>query len=187
MTPLNPYVFDFRKALQATAVLVRADSGSAPSSYLRILKLLYIAERRCIEQRGVPISGDRFFALEKGPVNHHVMNLIKNRHDRSAEWFGFIETDQTKIKIVRDPGNGALSQFEIDALQWAVSQYSSMDEWDIVDATHEFPEWKETYPGDSRAAEIPFELILKKVGWTEAQARELIQEAERDSELSKFL
>ena len=58
--------FHFERALQASAYLLRLDRKKM--SYLRLLKLLYIADREWLAETGESITGDRAYAMKQGPV-----------------------------------------------------------------------------------------------------------------------
>jgi hypothetical protein len=40
--------------------------------YVRLLKLLYIADREMMAEAGAPVTGDRAVAMDHGPVLSHV-------------------------------------------------------------------------------------------------------------------
>ena len=58
--------FNFERALQASAYLLRLDGKRM--GYLRLLKLLYIADREWLAETGESITGDRAYAMKYGPV-----------------------------------------------------------------------------------------------------------------------
>ena len=60
--PLN-----VEKAIQAIGVLFRHD-GVKSMNYMRLLKLLYIADRNAIQESGRAITGGPVLAKERGPV-----------------------------------------------------------------------------------------------------------------------
>ena len=67
--------FNIEKTIQAIAALLHFH-GSKEMSYLRMLKLLYLADRECLQETGRPITGDRVVAMEHGPVLSSVYDLI---------------------------------------------------------------------------------------------------------------
>jgi uncharacterized phage-associated protein len=73
------FLFNIEKAIQAVAALLHFH-GSKEMSYLRMLKLLYIADRETLKETGRPITGDRIVAMEHGPVLSSVYDLIKGVH-----------------------------------------------------------------------------------------------------------
>ena len=58
----DPFRFNFEKTLQAIAVLLR-QSENRTDNYMRLLKLLYLADRKSLAQMGRPITGDRVVAM----------------------------------------------------------------------------------------------------------------------------
>jgi hypothetical protein len=53
--------FNFKRTLQASAYLLRLDGKRMP--YMRLLKLLYIADREWLAEMGESITGDRAYAI----------------------------------------------------------------------------------------------------------------------------
>ena len=70
------FFFDERKAAQAASVLLDRHEGRMP--YIKLLKLLYLADREALIETGLPITGDRFVSLKFGPVLSRVLDLIKD-------------------------------------------------------------------------------------------------------------
>ena len=58
--------FDFEKSLQAAGCLLELHGDRM--EYVRLLKLLYIADREMMAEAGAPITGDRAVAMDHGPV-----------------------------------------------------------------------------------------------------------------------
>ncbi len=166
--------FQFEKSLQAAAFLLELEGGSM--DYIRLLKLLYIAERESLAQEAAPITGDICKAIRFGPVLSTVYEIIMDRHWRSAEWEGFIKLKGYSVHVVADPGRANLSACVIDKLQEVSRRYRDMNNWDLVEATHKFPEWIKNYP-EGRPGVIPVEDILEAMQ-AEAGTLEVIREEE---------
>jgi len=45
-------------------------------NYLKLMKLLYLADRESMRRNGRPISGDRYVSMDHGPVLSQTLNLI---------------------------------------------------------------------------------------------------------------
>src|SRR5579883_936446 len=58
--------FDFQKTLQASGVLLGLDANRM--AYVRLLKLLSIADRELLAETARTITGDEAVALKNGPV-----------------------------------------------------------------------------------------------------------------------
>ena len=162
--------FDFMKAIQATAVLLAYEKGRR-MSYMRLLKLLYIADRESLAETGWPITGDKPIAMKHGPVLSQVYDLLKGQASRAGEWDGFAHVDGYQVELVADPGRGKLSKGEVARLLDVSGRYRDVDDWALVEETHTFQEWIDNFPGENGAAEIPWEDTLAAVGrsgWKEA-------------------
>jgi len=75
--------FNFQKALQATAWLLRLAGGRMP--YWKLLKLLCIAEREYLVDESEMIFGDRVVAMKYGPVLSNVCLLANRSPDGPIE------------------------------------------------------------------------------------------------------
>lgn len=153
--------FNFQKSLQAAGVLLKLGGGRTP--YLKMLKLLYIADREMLAETAVPITGDRAFAMTNGPVLSQVYDFIKGKTPRSIEWFQYIETHGCDAELKHDPGRGKLSKAEVEKLTEVSERYRDKDQWELSDLTHDFPEWTKHFPlgGDGGSHPIPWEDVLK--------------------------
>jgi len=171
--------FQFLKTAQAISTLLRFHN-TKDMSYLRLLKVMYIADRESIRQTGHPITGDRVVAMERGPVLDSVYKLIKGEHVESPQWSEYFHTVGYRIEMIREPGNGRLSRGDVGILREVTKRYEDLDEWQMVDVTHEFPEWIANDPGKSSRV-IPFEQILEAVG--QSANREAILTEARDNEI----
>src|SRR5438874_6518562 len=148
--------FHFDRTMQASAYLLRLDGKRM--GYLRLLKLLYIADREWLAETGGSITGDRAFAMKNGPVLSSVDDLIKGHGSRAGEWDDHIHTEGYAVELVADPGRGELSKGIVEKLAEVTERYRHIDDWELSERTHEFPEWANHYGGD--ASPIPWQDIL---------------------------
>lgn len=79
--------FNERKAAAAAAFLLQEEAGTM--DYMRLVKLLYLAERESLARLGHPIVGDAYYALDQGPILSRVLDLCK--HESSGAWATQIE------------------------------------------------------------------------------------------------
>jgi len=149
--------FHFARALQASAYLLRLDRKKM--SYLRLLKLLYIADREWLANTGESITGDRACAMKNGPVFSTVYDLIKGNGSRAGQWDDYIHTDGYALELVTDPGRGELSSGIVEKLAEVTERYRDVDDWELSEQTHQFPEWADHYRGS--VSPIPWQDILR--------------------------
>jgi uncharacterized phage-associated protein len=159
------FLFKFDKALHAAAHLL-ARENSKEMSYLRLLKILYLADRETVRHTGRPIVGGPVAAMRHGPVLSSMLDLINGKHSRSLDWAKFIHLDEYRVHLQRDPGQGSLSQFEIHTLDAIAEKFRSFDDWKLVDYTHQHcREWQWNKPsGTVKRKWIPLEALLKALG-----------------------
>lgn len=162
--------FNEKKAAAAAGVLLKYVGGRMP--YMRLVKLLYLADRESLDRVGRPIIGGRYVAMKYGPVLSELLDLVKA--EGGSLWSEFIQTDRFDVVLTREPDLGALSQAEIDLLQEAARLCEKLDQWKLADLTHTFPEWKD--PGTS-AFDIAPEEILRALGKTDEEIEEARQTA----------
>ena len=156
------FTFKYDKAIQAAAYLLRREP-CREMNYMRLIKILYLADRESLRQTGRPITGDRVAAMKQGPVLSEILDLIKGSHLQSPEWVKHIQKDEFMIRLANDPGCANLSRFDIETLERVAEEHRSHDEWEMVEYSHTLPEWRKNNPGDSRKW-IPLIDILETVG-----------------------
>ena len=162
------------KIAQALGVLFRAD-GVDRMNYMRILKLLYIADRESLRETGRPIAGGAVVAMPRGPVLEEVYNLIRGQHRQMPLWGSYFRTSRYDLELLHAPDVGQLSRYEIKKLQEIAQRHENDDEWALSQLTHGFLEWQKNDPGNS-SKPIPLDDILEAVGRAEDKEA-ILQEA----------
>lgn len=158
------YEFDERRAAQAAARLLAACGGEMP--YLKLIKLMYLAERRSMSDDGYSITGDRFFSMPKGPVLSRTLDLIKTRdHAPDAAWPKYVSAPVGfRVRRAGADRRDGLSDYDCDVLDEVAAEFGQMSEWELVEYTHTLPEWRD--PSGS-AVEIDPAEIMKVAGHSE--------------------
>ncbi len=154
--------FNIEKTIQAIAAFLHFH-GSREMSYLRLLKRLYLADRESLRDTGRPITGDRVVAMEHGPVLSSTYDLIKGEHTGWPMWSAYLGKKGYRVELLKDPGNGALSKYEIGKLREITERFADQNEWDLVEFVHGLDEWKKNDPGKS-SKPIPLKDILDAIG-----------------------
>jgi uncharacterized phage-associated protein len=172
---MDPYQFNLRKAIQAAAVLLREEPARRMSR-MRLIKLLYIADRESLRETGEPITGDRAVAMQHGPVLSQVYDRIKGECPRLPEWEEFFASRGRDVEMVKGVPVDDLSRYEIETLQRVCRERADRQDWDVAEETHRFQEWIRNDPGTS-ARPIPLRDILEAVG-RGPNADRIIAEAE---------
>ena len=167
------FPFKTEKAIQAIGVLFRRD-GVKRMSYMRLLKLLYVADREAIMETDRAIIGGSVVAMERGPVLENVYELIRGQHAEMPLWDKHFKKDRYSLELVEDPDVKKLSKYEIQKLQEISKRFENADEWELSKLTHGFHEWEKNNPGAS-SKPICIEDILEGVGRADA-TQDILQE-----------
>lgn len=180
------YTFNIKKTIQAASLLLRCEDGTM--SYMKLIKLLYIADRESIKETGRPMTGDMHFALPHGPVLSHTLDLIKQKHTCTWEWSTFIETNgMDAVTTDADPGIGDLCRWDLRKLREISEKYKGLDQWDLREITHRFPEYIQNDPAntDSNSNPIGLHDILTALNMEdqEAEILEDLQEMKKHEAL----
>lgn len=179
--------FDERKATAAAALLLELAGGTM--EYLRLLKLLYIADREALDALGRPITGDKFVSMKHGPVLSQTYNLIKRvvlpqLPGGGSPWVEHIEgVGRYRVHLKKHPGVGALSEAETAVLAKVFQLYRDHDVWTLRDETHTLPEWED--PGVS-SKEIGVEEMLLVLGKSEADIDAVRQSAREAAQFDRL-
>lgn len=173
------FAFNERKTAEAAAHLLKLAGGSM--DLLVLLKLLYLADRRTLIERGMPITGDRMVAMKKGPVLARVYDATKGKYVAMPSWTQFVshpnEGDPSKrVRLLDEPpAEGRLSDYEITVLREIHGQYGHENKWDLSELTHKLPEYHD--PGDSRLPIDPRTILeaagktKEEIAWSDELAR----------------
>ena len=134
---------------------------------IRLIKLLYLADRKILKDTGRPLFGGRACAMQHGPVHSEILDLINGKRIDETRWSEFIETQGPRfIALIKDPGVAKLAPCEVDALNDVSDSHATMEDWDVAMCTHALQEWKKHYPdlNENTSRPIPLEDILDALG-----------------------
>ncbi len=168
------FVFDEQKSAEAAAYLLRLADGPLPQ--IKLLKLLYIADRQALKETGYPITGARMVSMEHGPVLSQIYDRMTLGDARETPWSLYIRPPRDfEVSLRIEPEWLNLSDYDRDLLGLVWARFGAMDRWALVRLTREFPEW--TDPIGS-SVDIDPAVILREAGWPEAEIRAAAENAE---------
>jgi hypothetical protein len=172
------FIFDIRKAVAATGYLCELNGGSI--DMLKCIKMLYIADRKALVQWHRPITGDKFWSLENGPILSRIYDLIRGRvggpeMDVWQAVFNPREGDTVSLKEGVKPNVKPLSRREKEALAEAHAKIQPLSIGAVIDLVHTFPEWKD--PGKSSLPIDP-----RTIFYYENLGEQAVKEIEEDLE-----
>jgi uncharacterized phage-associated protein len=168
--------FNEKKATQAAARLLELRGGRM--SYLKLIKLLYLADREALLRWGRPITTDRYFAMDRGPVLSRVLDLATDGEDPGSPciWANHITGPSNfEVELKSPAGRDELSDAEAALLEEVFQEHGRKSRWELVELTHKLPEWKDP---QGCAVPITYRDILKAGRKTELEIAAVEDELE---------
>lgn len=185
-----PTLFNEKRTAQAAAFMLHQAGGRLP--LLKLMKLLYLAERESLRAYGEPISGDKLVSMPNGPVLSKTLNMMNGwGGDTRGGWNDWIEDRAGHDFALRDPSmirspekdllELSLSDLEILGSVW--ERFGHMEKFDLVEHTHSgaCPEWEDPR-GSSRP--IPPGRLFKALGYSDEATRSAVEHLKERARLN---
>jgi uncharacterized phage-associated protein len=185
--------FDERRTAQAAAFLLhRAD---APMQLIKLIKLLYLAERLSLQRYGEPITGDKLVSMDHGPVlsrtYNHIVGSVPSMEGGWETWITDKSNHEVALRnknMVRSPEEDLLrlSDSDLEVLDEIWRTFGSWEAFALVDYTHSgaCPEWEDP---DGSSKPIQYETLFKALGYTAAQSQALTERLSAQRQLNDTL
>jgi uncharacterized phage-associated protein len=160
--PFPPLIgFRSQKAAQVCAYF--ASSGGTVEK-LKLIKLVYLAERQFIAEHGHPMLYDELFSLPHGPICSSALNGIDGKLKNHA-WANFIVRRGNDVSAAKKFERGdfdQISKAELAVLEKIWARFKDMSASEIRKYTHEnCPEYTEIERG---RIPITYKELFKAVG-----------------------
>lgn len=174
--------FNSKKVAQVAVYYSNKEGSKIP--VLKLVKLIYLADRKHMQLTGFPITNDRFVSMPQGPVNSVAYNYINGEiADESWQQYMCQRSGNTVSAAARfeEEDLDELSDAEVETLSAVWDEFGGFDKWTIRNWTHDnCPEWQD--PNGSMY-DLPYERVYKFLGIEEPkeQAKMIHEEREIDS------
>jgi uncharacterized phage-associated protein len=157
--------FKVRKAAQIAAFFARKEGGAI--NLLKLVKLIYLANRRAMEKYDYPLIDDYLVSMDQGPVNSTVYDYMNGVRQEREDWEEFVTgrtgyTVGLRHRALSTKDLDELSDADLGILNKIWDRFGRLDEWALVKYTHRHcPEWEDPH-GTSLG--IPYERVFKALG-----------------------
>ena len=121
-----------------------------PTDKVKLVKLLYFADKYHLIKYGRTITNDEYWAMPHGPVGSNAKDVLEfNEFTMSKNECDFAKTliaqageKSFKVKENVDVFSfDFLSESDMEALNFVIKNFGTMDTWKIRDYSHKYPEW----------------------------------------------
>lgn len=178
--------FSERKAAQVAAFFLHRARGQL--EILKLMKLMYLAERASYQKFGEPMIGDRLVSMDNGPALSITLNHM-NRFLPSQEggWDTWVSDRRDYLLAlkheVRDPKEDLLelSDAELELLDAVWTQYGGLGSFQLAELTHRIcPEWEDPH---GSSLPISSSRLLRSLGFDDETSKALEERIEANRRL----
>ena len=172
-----------RLATQMAVAFITKANG--PVGRLRLIKLMYLAEREAMRRFLLPIIGDQIFAMRHGMALSNTARLARGKGEADGEWNQHIVRTTQGLGTRRGVSAGSLgdpSKDDLGVIQRVWERYGDKSQDELVhDVHHKLPEWIDHWDNDDRkthAVPVTYETLYRTIceGVNEADARYLAED-----------
>jgi uncharacterized phage-associated protein len=151
---------------------------------IKLMKLLYIAERRSLARYSMPITGDNYVSMEHGPVLSTTYRLMSSEVEGQTWGSHIAQMKRWKdghdqlVPLVRGIEYASvLRGCEIEILEEVWAEMGAWTKWQLKDYCHEnFKEYDERAEKLKTSINLELETIFAALGDNERLAREKADE-----------
>lgn len=164
--------FNEEKATAAAAYLLKLRGGRM--SHLKLIKLLYLADREAWRRWGFNITTDRYVSMPHGPVVSRIYDLMTVEEPGQTFWSQHVSPPRNwEVELLGEAPSSRLSRAETKLLDEIFAAYGTWDRWRLRDFTHTLPEWKDPH---GSSAPIQERDILAAQGIPNDEIEEILAE-----------
>lgn len=189
----NSMLFQERKAAQMAAFFIYQAGGRL--EILKLMKLMYLAERESLQLFSETITGDAFVSMPHGPVLSMTYDCINGNSNSEAggwnDWIADRENRMVTLKdssMLRSPEESllALSDSDLEVLNKTWEKFGHYSAWELRNMTHDglCPEWEDP-KGSSRPIDI--EKLLGILGYSNTQISAIVDNMHDQAEINAKL
>lgn len=183
-------LFDERKLTQVT-IFFLLQTPKKHINILKLMKLLYLSERKSFETFQLPIIGDILGSMKNGPVLLRTLDRINDGSRKISYWDKYIsDRKDHEIALKTDSNINTiddlleLSENDIFVLKRIWFEFGSLNEWELVDYTHEHcTEWSNT----RSLIPISYDKLLTALGFPENLRINIIKQLEEQSLINQSM
>lgn len=177
-------LFNEKKAAQVAAFfLFEASRRGGNITILKLMKLMYLAERSSYEQYGEPIIGDALVSMPNGPVLSKTLDLINfgAQENLDGGWDALIAERNGRDMALKstdliksEDDLKELSESDLEILRSVWSEFGNKSAFWLRDYTHNpenCPEWEDP---DGSSVPIKLESLFEILGFSKEESAAIL-------------
>jgi hypothetical protein len=152
--------FNEQKTTEAASILLRLCGGEM--NYMKLIKLLYIIDKKAIKERESPITYDMYYSMKDGQVLSTVLDFVKNKRIGNY-WHQHIRLySRYSVGFIGEPVKpNKLSPLEIEIIESVFNEFGKYDPFYLGQLTKKGSEYKKT----TSSIKTPIEDIYADLGF----------------------
>lgn len=178
--------FSEKKSTEAAILLLKMEGGRM--KYIRLLKLLYLSDRKAYYKLGRSITNDSYCSMEHGQVPSRAYDLVKGTAAQTEGiWSSFVNSPVEKhyVELSENPENlRVLSESEIGIIRSVSLKYVDKKDFELADIT-KGPEYVQV---NDKIGMIPtpIEKILEALEYSDKQIDSIRGSLVEEAEIQAF-
>jgi hypothetical protein len=155
--------------------------------YIRLLKLLYLSDRKAFEKLGRSITNDSYCSMYYGQVPSRAYDLVKGTaYKPEGIWEKFVDSPVDRYYVQLRPANEnirSLSESELEIIRELSMRYIDKQDFELADIT-KGPEYVAPPPRGS--VPTPLDKLLSKLGYSGKQVERISESLAEEAEIRAF-
>lgn len=137
--------FQFDKGTQELNFFAIKEGGKI--NYMKAIKLCWSADRYHLRKYGRSVSDDSYKAMKMGPVPSTLKDIAVCSEFLSEDQVDYLSRYIKKgsgheFSSLKSLDDSVFSETDLEALDFAYETLGGLDEFQLVEVSHAFPEWK---------------------------------------------
>lgn len=180
---MTRFRFKWKKAVEAIDFIAQQKPGI---TQYYIGKVIFFADREHLLDFGRPITGDKFVAMEHGPVPSAIRDLLKADSGYPDEMLDYLDSriliehkgNKQLVHSKRANKFPSLSGSDMEYLSDSLTNFGNMSFGDLKNISHQDPAYVAAWEKDGNANEMDIDLWVDE--WIEEPAlakRQILEHA----------
>jgi len=154
------FPYNYKKATQAILWLLHKHGGTL--NKVKLVKLLFWADKEHLIRYGRPIVGGQYYAMPHGPASSELLNHI---NEATQEGLCPFVLKNNLVLSQMDADKDELSESDVEVLDAINKQYGRFSWWDLRNLSHLLTEYINSWSGrpeGSKRHPITYEALFKQ-------------------------